>query len=492
MCKGNGGTLKPLIWKLSLVFGSLLVVSLVLVACSSMTGSTASGMSKVTVSLSDPATCQAPSGPFSAVWVTVTDVSANTSATAGDSDSGWVDLTPNLSKSPAQVNLLGQSNAQCFLATLGDPLELQAGNYQQIRIKLAPNSGTVFGNNCGSANNCVILNGDSTPHTLQLSSEAQTGLKIPSGQIAGGGFNVAAGKTEDLDIDFNTCMSILQEGNGQFRLKPVLHAAEVTTTSVSMNGTVLDAAGHAVAGAVVAIEQPDGSKDADGNPIDRFLVATTTDASGSWVICPVTEGDPSKPYDLVVVGSTSDGVLFAPSVVTGINVGSTAGTVTLNASTTLNTAALSTATITGQITSTNATNTGQAIDVNLSVLETINKVDYTIPLSATATQTAGAGLTVTTAATANGTPACPTNTDCYNYTLQTEANGAYIGAWSANGATLAQPVAVPVYSVDGNASTTGTSTPTANCTPSEQISSAIALTGSPLAGTANLAFKSCQ
>ena len=244
MCKDSGGTLKPLIWKLSLVFGSLLVVSLVLVACSSMTGSTASGMSKVTVSLSDPATCQAPSGPFSAVWVTVTDVSANTSATAGDSDSGWVDLTPNLSKSPAQVNLLGQSNAQCFLATLGDPLELQAGNYQQIRIKLAPNSGTVFGNNCGSANNCVILNGDSTPHTLQLSSEAQTGLKIPSGQIAGGGFNVAAGKTEDLDIDFNTCMSILQEGNGQFRLKPVLHAAEVTTTSVSMNGAVLDAAGR--------------------------------------------------------------------------------------------------------------------------------------------------------------------------------------------------------------------------------------------------------
>ena len=72
-----------------------------------------------------------------------------------------------------------------------------------------------------------------TPYPLLLSSEAQTGIKIPSGQIAVGAFTIAAGQTKDLDIDFLTCVSIVQEGNGQYRLKPVLHAGEVSTTSVS-------------------------------------------------------------------------------------------------------------------------------------------------------------------------------------------------------------------------------------------------------------------
>jgi hypothetical protein len=50
------------------------------------------------------------------------------------------------------------------------------------------------------------------------------GLKIPFGQIASGGFTIGAGQTKDLDIDFNTCASIVIEGHGQYRLKPVLHA----------------------------------------------------------------------------------------------------------------------------------------------------------------------------------------------------------------------------------------------------------------------------
>ena len=41
----------------------------------------------------------------------------------------------------------------------------------------------------------------------------------------------AAGQTKDLNIDFNACASIVQQGNGQFRLKPVLHAGEVSLDS---------------------------------------------------------------------------------------------------------------------------------------------------------------------------------------------------------------------------------------------------------------------
>jgi hypothetical protein len=73
-----------------------------------------------TVTLSDPATCSSSTaGPFSHVYVTVTDAQINASATAGDSDASWMDLTPSLKSSPQQIDLLGQANNQCFLATLG-------------------------------------------------------------------------------------------------------------------------------------------------------------------------------------------------------------------------------------------------------------------------------------------------------------------------------------------------------------------------------------
>ncbi|HEV2134013.1 MAG TPA: DUF4382 domain-containing protein [Terracidiphilus sp.] len=493
-----GSERAQLVWQFTIVFGCLFAIALVLVACSSMSSTTpASGMGKVTVSISDPATCQTPNGPFYQVWVTIADVQANTSASAGNSDSGWVDLTPNL-KTPMQVNLLGIANNQCFLATLGDAMELQAGSYQQIRIKLAPNSGTIYGSNCTGANNCVVLDSNhSKSYPLLLSSEAQTGIKIPSGQIAGGAFKISAGQTKDLDIDFKTCMSIVTEGNGQYRLKPVLHAGEASTTSVSVNGKVVDAQGNPVEGAIVAIEQPDGSKDPGGNPIDRFITSTVTSSDGTWVICPLVaqiDGDPTKPYDLVITGANSSGVLLAPSIVTGVSMGTTAGTVTLNGSASMTTAAASTATISGQVTSAASATTADVVDVSLSILEAVNHVDYTIPLPATASQIGGQNLTVTTAATANlpaPAPACPNNTDCYDYTLQAQALGAYIGTWGSGGTTLAQPNAVPVYMVDGNA-TTSTSTPTTTCNPSEQISPAIVFPVGSFTGTTNLAFTGCM
>src|SRR5512146_536847 len=167
------------VWQTALVSGLLLVVAAVIVACSSGgTMNTVSGTGTVTVMVSDPATCQAPNGPFSHVYVTITDVQANVSATASATDGSWVDLTPNLPKSPKQVDLLGLANNKCFLASLGDPMQLQAGTYQQIRVILAPNTATVSGNACGTAANCVMLTSDSsnTPHPLLLSSEAKTGI----------------------------------------------------------------------------------------------------------------------------------------------------------------------------------------------------------------------------------------------------------------------------------------------------------------------------
>src|SRR5579864_9020477 len=134
----------------------------------------------VNVSASDPPTCSAPSGPYSHVWVTVTDVKIHASTNAGPNDSGWVDLTPNLQNNPQQVDLLAQASTECFLAMLGSKTEIQAGSYQQIRVFLAPDNTAISGNQCSSAPgnpaNCVVLSADNSVHALTLTSEAQSGL----------------------------------------------------------------------------------------------------------------------------------------------------------------------------------------------------------------------------------------------------------------------------------------------------------------------------
>ncbi len=172
--------------------------------------------------------------------------------------------------SPNKSTCWGRQIISAFWLRLAMRSSCRRETYQQIRLILADNSATVANNACGNSTNCVVLSADNSVHTLLLSSESKTGLKIPSGQIASGGFTIAAGQTKDLDIDFNTCASIVQEGNGQYRLKPVLHAGEVSATSTSINGKVLDSAtGNPVNGEVlVALEQ----KDATG--VDRIMMAT--------------------------------------------------------------------------------------------------------------------------------------------------------------------------------------------------------------------------
>jgi Domain of unknown function (DUF4382) len=493
MRKCSGNPSHRGVWQLVAVLGCLFVAALVVVACSSTTPTSGSGMGKVSVLLSDPATCQAPNGPYQSVWVTVTDVQANMSSTAGPTDSGWVDLTPNLTPTP--VDLLGPAVDGCFLAQLGDALELQAGTYQQIRVKLAPNSGKSYNSNCSNANNCVVLSSDtSTSYPLLLSSEAQTGIKIPASQISGGGVTIAAGQTRDLDIDFNTCVSILKEGNGQYRLKPVLHAGVVSLTSNSINGTVVDASTeNPVAGMVtVTLEQ----KDANG--IDRIIVPPTlitVNADGTFVICPVTEGDTNSTYDVVVTGVEADGkTMYAPSIVTGVSPGSTVGTIKLNPPTAA-LATASSATLTGAVNSVSGsanTSTGVAVDVVASALEQVNSTWYTIPLPMVTGQTSSQ-LALTTAANSTTNPCTPTSAYCANYTMILPSSGAYIGSWSSSGTTLSEPALLATYETDAIAS--NTSTGELDCSVSDQQSTPTTqLTGTgPFTATVpTITFLSCN
>ncbi|MDT7812404.1 MAG: hypothetical protein QOJ42_2320 [Acidobacteriaceae bacterium] len=464
-----------------LLMSSVLFAGIVAVACGgsgSTTTTTASTTSTANVMLSDPATCAGPSGPFTHVYVTITDVQANISSNAGDSDSGWTDLTPSLSSQPKQIDLLGQANNQCFLATLGDTQQLQAGKYQQIRLILADNSATVANNLCGNSTNCVVLAADSSVHELLLSSESKTGLKIPSGQIASGGFTIAAGETKDLDIDFNTCASIVIEGNGQYRLKPVLHAGEVSTTSTSINGKVLDqATGNPVNGVVtVALEQ----KDASG--VDRIVMSTLAGSDGSFIFCPI----PTGTYDIVIVGEAANGTAYQPSIVAGVANGQTVGSVDLYSG--LGTAA-SVVQIAGGVTSQNGASQGTVADIAVSALEPGQSggTTYTIPLLPNAQQPAA-----TLALETTSSSSCSAGTDCATYTMLLPAGGPYVGAYSASGTTLSQSAPLATYIVDGLAFVPS-SGGTADCTPSEQktVSYQLATGGSNII-VQPLAFTQCQ
>jgi hypothetical protein len=440
----------------------------------------------INLTVSDPATCSAPQGPFSHIFVTIVDVQINTSSSAGDQDPGWVDLTPNLAKSPQQVDLLGQANNQCFLAMLGSSIEIQPGSYQQIRIILADGSVTVKSNPCGTMANCVTLTSDTTntPLPLLLSSQAQTGLKIPSGQIAGGQFVVAAGETKDLDIDFNACASIVTQGNGQFRLKPVLHAGEVNLTSSSINGKIVDSvSGQAITAGntIVALEQKDSSG------VDRVIMETTTDGTGAFVFCPVASGS----YDVVAVSSNGTLITYGATIIAGVQSGNSLGTVSLvpQAGT-----VMSLASITGQIT-TSTGSTGTAADLSLSVLQPVlengTTVLVTIPLAAQSSAMAS----VATAAGAS----CPPNTDCASYTLSVPAANPSLGTFSTSGVqTPAAPSSGTVnYTLDAIAFVPGGGG-TLDCSPSElQTSStstntSLVVTAGTSVTAATLAFTGCQ
>jgi hypothetical protein len=374
------------------------------------------------------------------------------------------------------VDLLGVAT-QCFLANLGS-IGIQPGTYEQIRVLLADNGTSVSGNKCGATTNCVMLTSNpNTPQPLLLSSESKTGIKIPSGQIAGGQISVPAGQTIDLNIDFNACESIVTEGNGQFRLKPVLHAGEVTVNTTEINGTVIDGVtGQPIVGGttVVALEQKDSSG------VDRVIMETLGESNGEFAFCPVAGGT----YDVVAAAINRAGIIYAVTVITGVQPGNALGMVPL-------TPAALPASITGQITSSTGSAT-TSVDLTVSALQSIGSgIMVTVPLPEQSAAT-------DTLMTASGT-GCPVNTDCANYTLGVPASNPSVGTFNTTGVQQPAPPAKGVvnYTVDAQAFVPGGGGQT-DCNPSD-LQTSMTNTNTPLAVTpgnpstaATLPFTSCQ
>jgi len=472
----------------------------IIVSCSGGSSRTmVSGMGTVNVSISDPPSCMPPNGQFTHVYVTVRSVQAHISTTADDNSSGWQELAPQLASAPMQIDLFSKPQTTCILAQLGSA-SLPAGSYQQIRLLLVSNTPAASDavpatNACvGNGFNCVVLE-DTTIHELKLNSQANTGLKIPPGQLVGGPLQVTAGQSVDLNIDFNACASIVPEGNGKFSLKPTLTAGQVSANNSGISGKVVDSVTKAaIAGNVqVAIEQPDPA-----TGIDRILMQTVTDSNGNFNFCPL----PTGMFDVVVVGIGPANVPYNATTVLNVPNGTNLGAIPLIAEV----GATAPAVFQGFVTATNGAAAG-TIDVSLSALQTVpsgatTTLQITIPLQTIPATNTTPEVDSTALVSVSASTSCPTGApakaNCAQYTLVVPASNPSVGIFSASGFTYSTPATGDVlFTVDARAAVP-LSGGTPDCTPSEQMvakdSTAAPLKALPATTTnvAEIDFSTCM
>lgn len=461
---------------------SLLCVSLLL-SCSNGGGggeapSRTTGTARVSVALTADSTCGLPQGPYSHIFLTVADVRANTSATALPTDSGWVDLTPNLSSKPVQIDLLGGNPLLCSLPSLATSIEIVPATFQQFNVVLLANASAsqVTNNACGSAANCVVLASNDSVQPITISGEAQNGILISPAQIAGGSFVVNVNENKTVTLAVNSCASLVTLSNGQVRLSPVMTAGLTGSSSNSITGRVVEGVnlGTLVGGrAVVVLEQ----KDSTG--VDRIVKATALDSSGNFSFC----GLPTGNYDVVGIGINGLNVAYGATIAIGVPAGTNLGNFPIFPQSGPNQTAAS---LSGKVTTASASGAVSA-DLSLSALQTItvgtSTITFTVP------QVAPPATTISLPTEAN--VACPVGTDCVNYTLVVPVTNAYAGTFLATGFTYSQTTTTVPYVVDVAAFVPG-SGGTRNCSPSEIQSANLDVTAGATTNVPVLSFVGCR
>ncbi|MES2295638.1 MAG: DUF4382 domain-containing protein [Pseudomonadota bacterium] len=232
------------------------------------------------VSLTD-----APACGFDAVNITVAKVRIHQSASAGDLDAGWTDITLNPAR---KINLLSLNNGA--LDTLGQAA-LGAGHYSQLRLLLAANTAAA-----PLANSAQRTGGAEV--ALDAPSAAQSGIKLIQE------FDVAAGTLVDLTLDFDACRSIVARGNGSVSLKPVISIIPMVTS-----GAIVGALDPALAASHPVISAQVGGV---------VVKSTVPDAAGAFTLAPIAAGS----YSVVI---TADA--HASAVVGAVPVTAKASTV---------------------------------------------------------------------------------------------------------------------------------------------------------------------
>jgi hypothetical protein len=295
---------KPVMWMMGLLLTGFLA------GCGS--GGDGGGMSTaqpgtVSVSMTD-----APACGFKEVNVTVSKVRVHQSDTANENAAGWADITLN---PPKKINLLDLKDA-LVLESLGET-SLAAGHYTQLRLVLVPNSQNE------PLNNSVVPSTTMSEEPLDTPSAIQSGIKLIHQ------FTVDSGQRVDLLLDFDACKSIVQTGNGKYKLKPVIKIIPFV-----LNGIEGFVDKNLLASNVIVSAQVNNGEivratvpNADGKfflaRLDpaNYDVVTTADGHVTAVIANV----PVNPAPSITIISTS----IAPINLTGSTTHSISGTVQL-------------------------------------------------------------------------------------------------------------------------------------------------------------------
>lgn len=119
---------------------------------------------------------------------------------ADDTDTTLNVITPGI------YDLLALNNGIDTLLTSAD---IPSGNITQIRLILGEN-------------NSIVI--DSVAYDLKTPSAQQSGLKIQVNAT------LTPNTTYDIWLDFDACKSIVERGNGDYNLKPVIRAFTQATT----------------------------------------------------------------------------------------------------------------------------------------------------------------------------------------------------------------------------------------------------------------------
>lgn len=268
-----------------LSIAAALAASGLIAACGGGGSSESTTNGSLKVSLTD-----APACGFDAVNVTVSKVRVHQSASAGETEAGWSDITL---ASPKKINLLDLTNG--VLDELGE-VSLPSGSYTQIRLVLEENA-------AGKIANSVIPVGSTAEVALETPSAVRSGIKLINE------FVVASDQKTELVLDFDACKSVVRKGNGGYLLKPVIKVVPGALNGIEGYITKEDLGAN-----VLVTAQQNGT----------ILSTTVPDKeTGRFMLSRLIPGD----YDVVI---TADG--HATTVIGKVPVATTTSTVAVSSS----------------------------------------------------------------------------------------------------------------------------------------------------------------
>lgn len=204
-------------------------------------------------------------GVYDAVYLDIKEVQVHT-----DAPQGWVTL--GLARQGV-YNILQFSNG---LDTLLCSATIPAGKISQMRMIL-------------NSNNSIVVNGTSYPLNTPSAEESGIKLNLNTDFLPNGSY--------DVWLDFDAGKSVVVQGNGSYKLKPVIRAYSVETNG-KIAGTVLPLSSKSIVYA--------------SNGVDTFTAIP--DATGYFLFC----GLPAGTYTVTIDADASTG--FQDKVITNVNV----------------------------------------------------------------------------------------------------------------------------------------------------------------------------